>query len=646
QAHEGRARTSVLESVRRRFHQIRGSAATFGFPGIGDVAAEAESLVRDWLGGVDSGADLDLDHIRAALGRIAELLKNCDPPSSVVLSAQGGRADRSDAAANAAGRVLLLHTDRDFVDGVVAVAARRGYEVESFSSPVATLERLREQRFEIVTIGGQPARQVDCEWVRFIRGESADAAVVLLGGDGTTEHRVTAAQAGVDRYIAGASESGELVREWEDLSAAVATRVGRVMVVDDDPAILEFVEANLRRLGCEVVCLDDAAGVFESLERTRPDLLLLDVDMPSANGLEVTRAIRASEQWVGLPIVIQTAHTSPEYRLRAFESGADDFITKPILEEELSARVLGRLERERVKHDLVHRDPVTDLICGQRFADTATAAFGGARTAAAATFEIRGLERFVARFGPAAGDAAMRAVARTTRSSFRSNRDVLARVAPHVVALIAPGISVDEAAARVDVCLRQLEGDERLCPSGSLSDGVEVEAAVVPMSACDSVEDMLERALGSGRAGRRCRLRVEQGDAIAESNRVYLVEDDASLRELLGFALENAGYRVTAFAGGHEALRALTRLEVEGDKPLVLLDVELPGVDGFRVLEELVLERPGIFRVVMLTANDGPQERTRALRAGATDFIAKPLRVPELLSKISRIGLQRAESAA
>lgn len=644
QAHQGRARTTVLESVRRRFHQIRGSAATFGFPGIGEVAAEAETVVRDWLGSVDGSAELDLERVRTALQRIGELLKVCDPPRSAVLAREGTRAERRGTPEQAAvtGRVLLLHTDRDFLEQMSQAAARRGYDVEALDSPVATLERLRTQAFEIVTIGGQPAQQSDCEWARAIRRESGEAALVLVGGDGATEHRVTAAKAGVDRYIAGTPKGVELVREWEDLSAVATTRVGRVMVVDDDPAVLAFVEANLRRLGCEVVCLNDAVGVFESLERSRPDLLILDVDMPAANGLEVTQAIRASQAWGGLPIVIQTAHTSPEYRLRAFESGADDFITKPILEEELSARVLGRLERERAKDDRTHRDPVTDLVTGERFPEAVSTALGHAPGAAAATLEVRGLERLVARRGPAAGDAAMRSVAHAARSAFRSNRDVLGRVAPHVIALVAPGITLEEAAARLESCLRELEHDERLCPSGSPADGVEVEASVVAMGCRDEVGRVLERALGGGRSGRRCRLRIEQGSAVVASNRVYLVEDDPNLRQMLVFALENAGYQVGAFASGHDALRVLTRVELGTEPPLVLLDVELPGIDGFQVLEELTRERPGAFRVVMLTANDGAQERMRALRCGASDFIAKPLRIPELVSKVARVSVQAA----
>ena len=78
---------------------------------------------------------------------------------------------------------------------------------------------------------------------------------------------------------------------------------------------------------------------------------------------------------------------------------------------------------------------------------------------------------------------------------------------------------------------------------------------------------------------------------------------------------------------------------------MLLLDVEIPGIDGFEILEELAAKRPGVFRVVMLTANDGARERMRAVRAGADDFIAKPLRITDLVNKLGRVSRQ-AEAVA
>lgn len=639
---EKRARTAVLESVRRRFHQIRGSAATFGFPGIGDVAAEAETLVREWLGGIDDNTELDLEHIRSALARISDLLTRCDTPHSVVLENDNQRACRRGKSEEqrGRGRVLLLHSDDSYTASVVEAAATLGYEVESHSSPAVIVERLRAGDYEIVTIGGEPAQQEDCDWVGAIQRESGNAAIVLVGGKGATEHRVTAARAGVDRYLSGTPSPAHLASEWEDLSAAATARVGRVMVVDDDPTVLEFVEANLRELGCEVICLSDAVEVFETLEAARPDLLLLDVDMPAANGLEVTRAIRASERWHALPIVIQTAHTSPEYRLKAFESGADDFITKPILEEELSARVLGRLERERAKQDLTQRDPVTGLLSAPAFREAVTTMLSRGDVVIA-TMELQGFERLVSRHGVNAADTALDAVAQTVRAGFRSSRDIVARVAPHILAVAVSGATTDEVAVRVDGALHQLEQDERLSPSGIGADAIALEASVVGAGAGDTVARALDRSLGRGRPAQRCRLRVEQRDTAVCSSQVYVVEDDPSLREMLVFALQSAGYEVTAFGSGHDALGMLSRLEVPaGVKPLLLLDVEIPGVDGFEILEELVAKRPGVFRVVMLTANDGARERMRAVRAGADDFIAKPLRIADLVNKLGQVSRQ------
>ncbi len=118
---------------------------------------------------------------------------------------------------------------------------------------------------------------------------------------------------------------------------------------------------------------------------------------------------------------------------------------------------------------------------------------------------------------------------------------------------------------------------------------------------------------------------------------VIVVEDDPALGELLTFGLEARGYRFLHFRNGREALELLKAMDTRGSPaPLVLLDVDLPALDGYSIFEELQQECPGKFRVVFTTVHGSETEQLRWLEAGAMDSLVKPLSLRVALEKIRR----------
>lgn len=115
---------------------------------------------------------------------------------------------------------------------------------------------------------------------------------------------------------------------------------------------------------------------------------------------------------------------------------------------------------------------------------------------------------------------------------------------------------------------------------------------------------------------------------------LIIVEDDTSFVEMLRYALESAGFTFLHYATGPQALEGLLALNVGRRAPLVLLDVDLPGLDGFSLHERLRVERPGAYTTVFLTARGGEAEQLRAYRAGAIDYLPKPVNLRILMAKI------------
>jgi CheY-like chemotaxis protein/HPt (histidine-containing phosphotransfer) domain-containing protein len=119
---------------------------------------------------------------------------------------------------------------------------------------------------------------------------------------------------------------------------------------------------------------------------------------------------------------------------------------------------------------------------------------------------------------------------------------------------------------------------------------------------------------------------------------VIVVEDDDTLAELLTFGLDARGYRYMLSRNGREALELLKAIDTRGAErpPLVLLDVDLPALDGYSILEALKADCPGKFRVVFTTVHGSETEQLRGLEAGAMDYMVKPMSLRVALEKIRR----------
>lgn len=117
---------------------------------------------------------------------------------------------------------------------------------------------------------------------------------------------------------------------------------------------------------------------------------------------------------------------------------------------------------------------------------------------------------------------------------------------------------------------------------------------------------------------------------------VYLVEDDPALIELFEYGFKSRSYRYQVFTNGREALDILRAIPLAGATPLLILDVDLPALDGYAIFDALRYERPGAFRVVFMTVHGSEEEQVRALQSGAVDYLVKPVNLRVALEKIGR----------
>jgi len=118
-----------------------------------------------------------------------------------------------------------------------------------------------------------------------------------------------------------------------------------IYIVEDDPDINEILEDNLWREGYRIRTFGDGAKAHDTIMKSPPDLVILDLNLPSMSGIELCKYIRANDTTADIPIIMLTARSEEIDKIIGFEVGADDYVTKPFSPRELLARVRVHLKR-------------------------------------------------------------------------------------------------------------------------------------------------------------------------------------------------------------------------------------------------------------------------------------------------------------
>jgi two-component system phosphate regulon response regulator PhoB/two-component system alkaline phosphatase synthesis response regulator PhoP len=135
-----------------------------------------------------------------------------------------------------------------------------------------------------------------------------------------------------------------------------------VAIIDDEPDIVELVSPHLKRAGFDAKGFLNAEDFFDFIGKNTPDLLLLDLMLPDADGFEICKYLRKKDEFASLPIIMLTAKGEETDKVLGLELGADDYVTKPFSPKELVARVkavLRRQDKEEVLNKITIGDDLT-----------------------------------------------------------------------------------------------------------------------------------------------------------------------------------------------------------------------------------------------------------------------------------------------
>lgn len=369
------ARAEVAE-LAASAHRLAGAGGTFGFPALSAAAAPLELIL---LGLRD--APVEADRLLPGADRIrqATLL------IGAVAAAWEAGPDAADPEATAAAarpqselaEPVFLFAEPEDRAMLSAVIANLGYAVTRMPDGVLPGGAAPEAAGSATPLGALPllggpisAAVVDDaipDALGVCRQLSGRAPLVLLAGDTSFAARLAAARAGVEAVVPKPLDVNELADWLDHFAGGRSESPPAIVVVDDDPLLAEAYALALRQAGMQVTAIADPAQAIAAIAAGTPDLVLMDVQMPGIDGIELARVIRQTRRNLSLPILFLSAEQDTGRQMLARRLGGDDFIPKPVDLDRLVTLVRLRAERARALRAVMETDSLTGLLNHARF---------------------------------------------------------------------------------------------------------------------------------------------------------------------------------------------------------------------------------------------------------------------------------------
>jgi len=340
-----------LDALHREVHGLTGAAGTFGLPEVSRCARALEVPLAALLRGEgvpDVATHRTLQQALAALAAAVTAAGGARAPAPAPVP-PAPPPQHPDAVIPC----VFHHGGADMAEAGWTDALRdAGYRTEAVADLAALCRAWAQQPAPagavlLLDLPTPMAVQPALDQLQPLTSAQGMPLVLATLPDDDLALRLRLARAGVRRTLPRPLEAARLIDQLDSLTGRRPDKPYCVLLVDDDPLLLQAQAAVLRGAGMEVRVTDHPLQTLALLEDFRPDVLVLDVYMPEASGPELAALLREREAWLDLPVLFLSAETDLTQQLLALNLGGDDFLVKPVQPDHLVAAVSARARRAR-----------------------------------------------------------------------------------------------------------------------------------------------------------------------------------------------------------------------------------------------------------------------------------------------------------
>lgn len=440
----------VLRDIHAQLHRLAGSGGTFGFVELSRQARALELQAKAWLDADGVAEPQTWEAWKAGVLGLRQAVRISEAAASVP------ELDGASQGVEDPPRMLLVHGDAGLGAQLQRGLSQFAYQVDYCQDWADARRQVQAQQPDIVVLSiddDEMSLRQAADWQQQLQRLGRRMPVVYLASQADVALQLAVAHIGGDDFLVMPVDVPTLAARVERLLELRRQPPYRVLIVDDDEMLAEHFELTLRAAGMLVERVAKPLEVIPRLQDFRPDVLLMDLHLPGYSGAELARAIRYDEAWQGLPIIFVSGESDLDLQHQALGSGGDDFLLKPIPDEQLVAAVLARAVRARKVAELMNQDSLTGLLRHAGIKDRLVQELDRARrqgkSLAVAMVDIDYFKRINDLWGHPVGDQVIKTVAHLLRQRLR-RQDSIGRYGGEEFLVVLPECSATDAERLLD----------------------------------------------------------------------------------------------------------------------------------------------------------------------------------------------------
>ncbi|MBD2494183.1 response regulator [Nostoc sp. FACHB-280] len=444
----------LRQQAQQQAHTLAGSLGIFGFEGATQLCHNIETIFKS----TETLGNTQAVQIQTLLVELRNTLKQ----NFKLVPQQSGVKP---PYLNQQYRLLIVDDDVQLAQQVAAEASISGIETVVVDSISAARLAIANSRPDIVLLDLCFPQSAENGFglLGELTALHPPIPVLVFTSQDSFAQRVKVARMGGRGFLQKPVFPSEIMEAIATILQQSTTSSAKLLIVDDDPQTLDILRTILQPWGFTLTLLDDPQYFWDTLEKFMPDMLILDLEMPNFSGIDLCQVVRNDPQWSNLPVLFLSAHRDTHIVQKVFTAGADDYVTKPIVEPELLARVLCRLERSQILRKLAEIDALTGITNRRKSVQELNRLLHLAeRQNQPFYFVVLDLDRFKYindQYGHDAGDQVLSQLGKLLKQSFRQE-DVVARWGGEEFIIGLYGITQQQVIKRLNNLLDILRGIE------------------------------------------------------------------------------------------------------------------------------------------------------------------------------------------